>query len=61
MDIYQHANIHLKCMKYVFILGVAKWGGAIATQQYGRRMAAHAHVAVVVNLNPVLTQGVTPR
>ena len=41
--IYKHANIHLamlKRMKYVRVLGVAKWGGAIATQQYGRRTAA---------------------
>ena len=39
----KHANIHLmmfKCMKYVRILGVADWGGAIATQQYGQQMAA---------------------
>ena len=42
-SIYQHANIHLtllKCTIYVHVLGVAKWGRAIDTRQYGQRTEA---------------------
>ena len=48
-DLCKCANIHLtmlKCIKYVRILGVAKQGGAKATRQYGRRMAARDYSTV---------------
>ena len=52
-DLCKHANIHLtmlKCINYEHILGVAKWGGAIAIRQYMYISYIQCHVNIKHNI-----------